>query len=207
VSGWRVVVAGAPNVGKSSLVNALAGFRRSIVAAVPGTTRDLVTTRLAVDGWPVELADTAGLRAGAATLEEQGMERARSAVAAADVCLWILDGADAPVWPGQEQLAAHSEAVRPVINKVDLPAAWDWGQAASALRVSAQTGEGLAELCEGLASWLVPDPPPPGAAVPFTAALCDAVEQAYRHAQLGRLDEVQRSTITASGACERRDGS
>src|SRR5207244_11945531 len=59
---WRVAVAGAPNVGKSSLVNALAGYQRSVVAPTPGTTRDVVTALLAIDGWPVELADTAGLR-------------------------------------------------------------------------------------------------------------------------------------------------
>ncbi len=57
---WRVAVAGPPNVGKSSLMNALAGYQRSIVSPTPGTTRDVVTTRLAIDGWPVELADTAG---------------------------------------------------------------------------------------------------------------------------------------------------
>src|SRR5205814_566998 len=96
---WRVVVAGAPNVGKSSLVNALAGFQRSVVAATPGTTRDVVTTLIAVDGWPVELADTAGLRLGAGSLEAKGIEMARSAAAAADLCLWVLDASAAPVWP------------------------------------------------------------------------------------------------------------
>src|SRR4029453_3197945 len=60
---WRVVLAGPPNVGKSSLINALAGYQRTIVSHVPGTTRDVVTTTTAIDGWPVELADTAGLRA------------------------------------------------------------------------------------------------------------------------------------------------
>ena len=62
VSGWRVVLAGRPNVGKSRLLNALAGYERAIVDPTPGTTRDVVTVRTALDGWPVELADTAGLR-------------------------------------------------------------------------------------------------------------------------------------------------
>src|SRR5262249_43310164 len=76
---WQVAVLGAPNVGKSSLVNALAGYRRSVVAPTPGTTRDVVTTRVALDGWPVELADTAGWRTDAGPLERQGVDLARAA--------------------------------------------------------------------------------------------------------------------------------
>ena len=67
-----MVIAGAANVGKSSLVNALAGYQRSVVAATPGTTRDVVTALIAVDGWPVELADTAGWRTDADPLERKG---------------------------------------------------------------------------------------------------------------------------------------
>ena len=93
---WRVVIAGAPNVGKSSLLNALAGYQRSIVAATPGTTRDLVTLRLAIDGWPVEFVDTAGMRDAAETLEGQGIEQARESAATADLCLWVLDASAKP---------------------------------------------------------------------------------------------------------------
>jgi tRNA modification GTPase len=186
--GWRGVIAGAPNVGKSSLVNALAGFQRSVVSAVPGTTRDVVTTRIAVEGWPLELADTAGLRAEAAALEEEGVQRAREAAAAADLCLWVLDGAAEPVWPADGAFAGN---VRLVINKIDLPAAWDWNQAPEALRVSARTGAGLAELCQALARWLVPDPPPPGAAVPFTQRLCEQVEEARRRLAAGEGAEAR----------------
>jgi tRNA modification GTPase len=178
---WRVVVAGAPNVGKSSLVNALAGYQRSVVAPTPGTTRDVVTTLLAIEGWPVELSDTAGLRGDAASLEQLGIDRAQAAAGRADLCLWVLDGSVAPVWPSVE-----SQRLRLVINKVDLPSAWDFARAGAAVRVSAQTGMGLADLCQALAQDLVPDPPAPGTAVPFSAALSDQVEEAFRHLSEGR---------------------
>ncbi len=184
---WRVVVAGAPNVGKSSLVNTLAGYQRSVVAATPGTTRDVVTTLIAVEGWPVELADTAGLRAGADSLEHLGIERARDAVSQADLCLWVLDASAPPVWP-----APDIPGVRFVINKVDLPAAWDQDQAAGAVRVSALRASGLEELCRGLAGWLVPEPPPSGAAVPFTAVLCERVAAALQSLVAGRVEEAAR---------------
>ncbi len=187
---WRVVAAGAPNVGKSSLVNALAGFQRSVVAPTPGTTRDVVTTRLAVDGWPVELADTAGLRADAGTLEEEGIRRARATAAAADLCLWVLDASAEPAWPGPEV-----GAVRLVVNKVDLPSAWDLAQAAGAVRVSAATGEGLADLCEALGRWLVPEAPPAGAPVPFTEALGAAVEEALRLVAAGMPVEARQTLV------------
>jgi tRNA modification GTPase len=191
---WGVVIAGAPNVGKSSLVNALAGYQRSVVAATPGTTRDVVTTRLAVDGWPVELADTAGLRAGAGSLEGQGILRARATAAAADLCLWVLDASAAPVWPDVD-----SQAVRLVVNKVDLPPAWDLATAEGAVHVSARTGTGLAELCSALVCWLVPDPPAPGAAVPFTSALGEGIEEARRHLAAGRHAEARRLLASLHG--------
>jgi tRNA modification GTPase len=169
---WRVVIAGAPNVGKSSLVNALAGYQRSIVSPTPGTTRDLVRTWLAIDGWPVELTDTAGLR-GAASLEEQGIALARASAASADLCLWLVDASEAPVWP-----EAAREKVKLVINKIDLPAAWDLDAVPDALRVSAQTGAGLEGLCAAVGRWLVPEPPVPGTPVPFTPALCETLARA-----------------------------
>jgi tRNA modification GTPase len=178
---WAVTVAGAPNVGKSSLVNALAGYPRCVVAATPGTTRDVVTTLIAVDGWPVELADTAGLRTGAAGLERLGMERAERAARGADLCLWVLDGSAAPVWP-----AETFPRLRFVVNKIDLPAAPGFAAPAGAAAVSARTGAGLEDLCRKLADWLVPDPPLPGAPVPFTAALCERLEEAHACCSAGR---------------------
>jgi tRNA modification GTPase len=181
---WRVVLAGAPNVGKSSLANALAGYQRSIVAATPGTTRDTVSTVLAIDGWPVELVDTAGIRDEAVDLESAGIGRAQEAIASADLCLWLVDGAGPPIWP--KSLGPN---VRTVINKVDLPAAWDHG-GVEAVGVSAQSGIGIAELCKQLATWLVPMAPNLGEAVPFTPEWCDRIEAAQRAVVENRHDDA-----------------
>jgi tRNA modification GTPase len=191
ISPWRVVVAGAPNVGKSSLVNALAGYARCVVSPTPGTTRDVVTTLLAVDGWPLELADTAGLRDQAGALEEQGIGLARTAARDADLCLWLLDASAAPVGPPPD-LAA----VRIVVNKVDLPPAWDLAAAGDAVRVSARTGAGVEQLGQALSRWLVPDPPGPGAAVPFGEPFCRQVEEAWRCHAAGHVEEA-RSALRA----------
>jgi tRNA modification GTPase len=182
---WRVVVAGPPNVGKSSLVNALAGYQRSIVAPTPGTTRDVVTTRLAIDGWPVELSDTAGMREGTDVLEQQGVRMALDTAAAADLRLWLLDASAPPIWPGDAVGKMHL-----VVNKVDLPTVWNLAEAVDAVHLSARTGQGLPELCAALSAWLVADPPPPGAAVPFTERLCDGVEEACRLLAAGRAEQA-----------------
>jgi tRNA modification GTPase len=178
---WRVVIAGAPNVGKSSLVNALAGYPRCVVSSIPGTTRDVVTTFLAIDGWPLELADTAGFREGGERLERDGVNLARTAAQTADLCLWVLDASAPPVWPDFSM-----ESMQLVVNKVDLTPAWDLDQAVDAVRVSALTNAGLDDLCQSLSRRLVPDVPPPGAALPFTENLCTRIEEAWRHYSAGR---------------------
>jgi tRNA modification GTPase len=160
VEPWRIVVAGAPNVGKSSLINALAGYTRSIVSPSPGTTRDVVTVRLAIDGWPVEMADTAGIRRSSSDLEQQGIVRAYDAIRESDLRYWLLDGSTEPIFP-DDRSEWHF-----LINKIDLPAAWDWQRVPEALRLSAQTQAGLAELCEMISRQLVPHSPIPGEAVP-----------------------------------------
>jgi tRNA modification GTPase len=184
---WQVVVAGAPNVGKSSLVNALAGFQRSVVASTPGTTRDVVTILLAIDGWPVELADTAGWRNQADMLEAEGIGRAQYAAATADFCLWLLDGSTIPIYP-----ESTADNLHLVINKVDLPAVWNWDEV-EGLRVSAKTSEGLDELCQKLSRWLIPNPSPPGAAVPFTPELCQGIEAARQQAAQGKIADLRES--------------
>lgn len=168
---WKVVIAGAPNAGKSSLLNALAGYQRSVVAPIPGTTRDVVTATLAFDGWPVEIADTAGLREGGDVIEVEGIERARRQLADADLCLWVIDITGPPPPPVETFASSNgvcSERILPVVNKVDQPPAWNREAIANAVAISAVNGEGLDELIRDMVHRLVPDPPPPGAAVPYS---------------------------------------
>lgn len=178
INGWRVVLAGRPNVGKSRLLNALAGFDRAIVTATPGTTRDVVTVRAAVDGWPIELADTAGLRPAADDVETAGIALARARQAEADLVVLVLDGSEPLTSPDLALIETHPEALR-VVNKADLPGAWK-PDPATALIVSAERGDGLDLLVAAIATGLVPEPPPPGAGVPFRQDQVDRIEQARR---------------------------
>lgn len=167
---WLVAIAGPPNVGKSSLINALVGYERAIVYHQAGTTRDVLTADAAIDGWPVRLIDAAGIRATLDPLEAEGVARARQQIARADLVLWISD-ATAPDDPADRSFAFELErlsagAVIRVVNKIDLAPT---SAAAGDVRLSARTGEGLDRLLELAARRLVPNPPPPGAAVPFTA--------------------------------------
>ncbi|OWK36646.1 GTPase [Fimbriiglobus ruber] len=187
VEPWKVVIAGPPNVGKSSLINALAGYQRSVVSPVAGTTRDIVTTVVALDGWPVELTDTAGLRATADELEAEGVERARRAFADADFVVWVMDATDPnPVRPGP---ADGSPLL--ILNKTDLPTACALSEGETPLPVSATTGAGIAELAAAIVRSLVPEPPAPGAAVPFTPWLADQMELAVTAAASGKIDTVR----------------
>ncbi len=148
--GRTVVVAGLPNAGKSSLFNALVGASRAIVTEVAGTTRDLVTERVDLEGLLITLVDTAGLRDAGDAAEAQGVERARDAQAVAALRLVLVDGS-APITTEVLELVERVVAPRiVVVTKHDLPHAWDrsaLGPAADeALDVSIVSGEGLAAL-------------------------------------------------------------
>jgi len=175
---WRVVIAGAPNAGKSSLLNALAGYQRSIVAPVPGTTRDVVSATLAFDGWLVELSDTAGLRTAGDQLEQEGIVRAKNHIEQADLCLWVID-TTAPLPSSGDQSVGEWEFAADrtiaVLNKTDLPPAWDLSGFTEAASVSSLKGTGLDELAKRMTAFLVSVEPPPNAAVPYSVATCELV--------------------------------
>ena len=145
--GVRVVVAGPPNAGKSSLINCITGEERTIVTDVPGTTRDHIEVPLSLGGVPLRLTDTAGLRATDDPVEAIGVERAEKLVEAADVLVWLGPPGQAPKHP--RLIEVHAKA--------DLP---DRRRArTAAIPVSSVTGEGVAALLqrvESLARSLLP---------------------------------------------------
>ena len=182
---WRVVLVGRVNVGKSSLVNALAGHARCIVTPVPGTTRDLVETRLVLDGWEIDLVDTAGLRPGdepVDAVERAGIERAIAAAAAADLVVRVVSA------DGDEPAATASPHQLVVRSRADL--AVQGGatgmEAADSLTTSAVTGLGIAALAAAIVARLVPeehhDPALFTGAVPVTPRQADALRDLVRSA-------------------------
>lgn len=183
VAPFRVALIGAPNVGKSSLINAILGFERSIVHEQPGTTRDALTATTAIDGWPIELIDTAGLHAATDRLEQSGIEVGRAQAAAADLVLLVIDHSRGASEADRQAHAARPDALV-VANKWDLPAAAEANLAADC-RTSAVSGQGVPELLRKVSARLVPSPPPPGAAVPFLPNQVHALERAASRLQSG----------------------
>ena len=147
-SGVQVVIVGRPNVGKSSLLNRLAGEDRAIVAATPGTTRDALRETIDIDGVPVNLVDTAGLRESHDEVEQLGIQRSWKELAKADVFLWVADATAGMDSEGEETLDRLPEATRriSVLNKADLLPVWPSPRREGEIYVSALTGVGLGEL-------------------------------------------------------------
>jgi tRNA modification GTPase len=162
--GMRAVLVGKPNVGKSSLFNALLGGDRAIVTEVPGTTRDLLEERVLLRDVPVLLTDTAGLRRTAARVESEGIRRARRALNAADVAIFVTDLSRPPTGEDRE-IAGLLSGKRAVLalNKCDAPRAGERASllarllpAAPALKTSAVSGEGLDPLREAVVGAAAP---------------------------------------------------
>jgi tRNA modification GTPase len=195
--GLRVAIVGRPNVGKSSLLNALLGSERAIVTPIAGTTRDTVEERALLGGIALHLVDTAGLTPSDDPIERIGVERSRVAAASADLLLFVLDGST-PLTDLDTQAAAElrmllesgtdsAEHARPVIvllNKADLPPALDDAQTSTVwpgaprVRTSAATGEGLAALEEAIAQLVLGGQAAAGDALVASARHRDALRRA-----------------------------
>jgi tRNA modification GTPase len=150
--GMVVVIAGRPNAGKSSLLNRLAGYDAAIVTPVPGTTRDVLRERIHLDGMPLHVLDTAGLRQGGDVVEEEGIRRAQAEMQRADRVLFVIDTVEDPEGTAVREERARLPADVPltlVFNKCDLavglPVADEVG-GPPRLVISALTGAGLPEL-------------------------------------------------------------
>ena len=150
-SGIKVAIIGSPNVGKSSLFNRLVSRDRAIVTDVPGTTRDTLSETIDLEGVPVFLTDTAGLRDTTDTIESLGIERTQRAIVDADLVLEVIDASDAV----GEQVSRDRDAssIR-VLNKCDLTVANRFVSEKDSVRISALTGEGIESLRTAILEFL-----------------------------------------------------
>ena len=142
--GFTVVIAGPPNVGKSTLMNALAGRDVAIISPIPGTTRDLIEVFLDLRGYPVILVDTAGIRDTHDPIEQEGVARARRKAEGADLMLWLNDG-------GGGQAPSLESPILSVRTKMDLKEVRALPAEAEQLAISAKTGAGVDRLLDVVA--------------------------------------------------------
>jgi len=123
--GRTVVILGRPNAGKSSLFNALVGASRAIVTDIPGTTRDLLTERVDIQGLPLTFVDTAGLREARDEIEAEGVRRARQAQSVAALALVVIDGSQPLTDADRDLVAGAPQPFIVIASKADLPRVWD----------------------------------------------------------------------------------
>jgi tRNA modification GTPase len=146
--GFRVVIAGPPNVGKSSLLNALARRDVAIVSEEAGTTRDVIEVHLDLGGLPVIVTDTAGIREAQGAVEAEGIRRTLARVEDANLVLWMVDASTGPQSDAESPTIADNSRQITVLNKTDLV---NSGLLPSGIALSAKTGEGVSELVDILA--------------------------------------------------------
>ena len=167
-----VVFCGQPNVGKSSLVNAIVGFQRAIVNEVAGTTRDVVSQSTAIAGWPIELRDTAGLRESKNVIETIGIEKAHAEIESAHLRICVFD--IAKQWDQSDQELLDSiEPSLVVLNKSDLVDPSEiqkrLGEVTNSIATSVESGNGIESLIEQVGIRLAPELPDPSQAIPVSA--------------------------------------
>lgn len=155
--GLKVVIAGKPNVGKSSLLNTLTGKTRAIVTDIPGTTRDFIESQISIRGIPVTLIDTAGIRKSEDIIEKAGIDLVWDNLAQADLALILLDGSKSLTQEDIDLFESISSQIYLVaINKTDLPLAWNINELdrfmpdGKILKISAKFGMGINELKDAI---------------------------------------------------------
>jgi tRNA modification GTPase len=168
-------------------MNALLGYRRAIVSDDPGTTRDVVTATTAVEGWPVELADTAGLCETRDAVEQAGVARTHEELTRADAVLLVFSASE-PESDDNRQLRENWPRAICVCNKSDLPARHQPPR--DAIATSAVAGTGIDRLLAAISRRIAPNPPPPHAAVPFLPQHVETIEAA--------LGEIERNNHPAA---------
>jgi tRNA modification GTPase len=156
-AGYRLALVGPPNVGKSSLLNSLLGTDRAIVSSIPGTTRDTVEETIILSGFPIRLIDTAGLRTSNDPVEQEGIQRTRSAMASADLVLALIDRSQKDD-PCSSEWAPFENKVLRVLTKSDLPSAYR----GDGWPVSSKSGDGMEKLHQLIAKRLAGDFSTPG---------------------------------------------
>jgi tRNA modification GTPase len=194
---WKVVLAGPPNVGKSSLLNALLGYQRAIVVDQPGTTRDVVHSQTNFCGWPVQLSDTAGMGDAHDPLEQAGVELAKGATRDADLVLYLFESQSS--WTTAQQLIIGERSNHLIVySKCDLGLPAIDGRPIG-LSTSTITGEGILDLQQMIAQRLVPMAPALGEAVPFTSTQVACLQMVL--ADLDRQDTASaQRALRALGA-------
>jgi tRNA modification GTPase len=187
--GMTVVLAGPPNAGKSSLLNALAQSETAIVSPIPGTTRDVLRERIHIDGMPLHIVDTAGLRESRDAIESEGIRRAREQMERADRVLLVLDDAAGSRLPAEVEKFLPPNLPRSVIrNKIDLShrAAGITNISGSVeIALSAKTGAGLDVLRQHLKECMGFQPAGEGTFIARRRHL-DAIRRAQEHLTRGR---------------------
>jgi tRNA modification GTPase len=173
--GVRVVIYGATNAGKSSLLNRLLGYDRVIVSDTHGTTRDIIEETFNLDGVPIRLLDTAGLRTSTSELEREGIARTEKSLQLADLRLHIADR-NMPKPPHFEERVRDSNEII-VLNKSDLPENNDWKDF-HAVRISCLTGEGLPELRKEILARITKQNLKPESPVAINTRHCDCLRRA-----------------------------
>lgn len=203
--GVTVAIVGKPNVGKSSLLNALLREERAIVTPVPGTTRDYLTEWIDVAGIPVRLIDTAGLRDSPSSIEMQGVMKARKAIEASDFLLLLLDWSDRIREEDMEVFrAVESKRKLVLLNKCDLEKKIDTSSLHESLPVSAKYGHGLDELREKMKELVWHGGTEDQSGIFTRARHLAALKKCDSHLQAG-LDALKQSRAPEIVALELRD--